>query len=168
MRKKKTILIFAVVAVVLAFFTCAFLTFSEGIKKEAKENQNIQEEEQKTISLEETIQEFAEIIYSYDTSQRNYYEGAAKFMTQEGYDRFVPLQDSTQEEEEAVQMSSRLQEINCYYKPVDNSRAEVIAEVWFTLSGTGDFRIRQLIKLEVVRDDGWKIDDCIVLDTMEE
>lgn len=167
MKKKKPVLIFAVIFVILAFLAYAVVVLNVETEKEAENGEKVQV--QKNESLEDVIQNFAETIYSYDTSQRNFYEGAEQYMTQEGYDRFVPLRDETQEEEieDVIQMSSHLQELNCYYKPVD-SRAEVIVEAWFTLSGTGEFRIRQLIKLSVVQTDGWKIDDCIVLDTMEE
>lgn len=166
MKKKRPVLIFAAIFVILAFLACIFMILNVGTEKIVEKEEKVQV--RTTVSLEEVIQGFAETIYSYDTSQRNYYEGAEKYMTQAGYDRFVPLMDETQEEEDVVQMSSHLQEVSCYYKPVNNSQAEVIAEVWFTLSGTGEFRIRQLIKLFVVQDDGWKIDECIVLDTMEE
>lgn len=169
MRKKLMILIFMVIFVILTFAACVFMLFADRIEDNTKTEKKKQEAIQDTMSLDETIYAFADTIYSYDTKQRNYYEGAEKFMTPEGFDRFVPLHDEAQEDGAAVQMSSILQEFDCYYKPVDDRHMEAIAEIWFTLSGTGEFRIRQLIKLSIIRDDdSWKIDECTILDTLEE
>ena len=40
--------------------------------------------------------------------------------------------------------------------------------VWYRLSGSGNFGIRQIVELSLAQEDGWKIDRCTVLDTMEQ
>lgn len=65
-------------------------------------------------------------------------------------------------------MVSELKELTCYFRTIGQGRAESIAVVWYRLSGSGNFGIRQIVELSLVQEAGWKIDRCTVLDTMEQ
>lgn len=131
-----------------------------------------QEEEKETdpeLSAEETLRSLAEILYTYDTRERMFYEGADQYMTDKAYEQLVPLQDTGEEKLPVRQMVSQLKEMTCYFRPVAEGKMEAIAEVWYQLSGTGDYGIRQILKFVLVEDgDGWKVSECTVLDTMEQ
>ena len=97
-----------------------------------------------------------------------FYEGAEQYMTEEAYETLVPLQDPEESGESPVQMTSKLIDLSCYYSMSNNSPIEVIVDVEYTLSGMGDFRNHQLIKVELINTDGWKISECTVLATIEQ
>lgn len=81
---------------------------------------------------------------------------------------FVGEEDSDAEPE--IRMVSKLQEVYCFYqRDTEPDQEEAIVEVWSTVSGTGSYRIRTLLRLEMIQqENGWKINSCTVLDTLEE
>lgn len=169
MRKLKVVFIFSIIVSVLILLIFGFLIFkSELGKSEEKEKTAEQSEKRDTeLSAEDIINRFAETIFTYDTSERAFYEGADRYMTKKAYDEIVPL--SVEPLEEApIHMVSRLEKITCYFRQNESDCMEAMVEVWYRLSGTGEFRIRQILKLSVVQQNGWKISSCTILDTMEE
>lgn len=141
---------------------------SERVSVEERELTEESETEAK-LSAEETLRAFAEILYTYDTRERMFYEGADRYMTDKAYEQLVPLQDAEEENIPVRQMVSRLKEITCYFRPAAKGKIEAMAEVWYQLSGTGDYGVRQILKLALVEDeDGWKVSECTVVDTMEQ
>lgn len=118
------------------------------------------------LTLEDMLHAFAEVIYTYDTSVRQYYEGADAYMTEAAYDRMVPPPDEGGKTE--ITLVSKLKTMTAYLHRKDDKNVDAIMEAWYTLSGTGDFQIRQLVKIEAVKSDRWLIKDCAVLDTMEQ
>ena len=146
----------------------AFLMINIGIEPEENQEQNPVKEEQKILSPDETIQQFAEVIYTYDTSERPFYAGAEEYMTPEAYEVLVPMQDPEASDEAPIQMTSKLDSVTCYYKGSDSPQLEAIADVEYSLSGMGDFRNHQLLKFVLTYTDGWKISECTVLATIEQ
>lgn len=187
MNKIKPILIFIVVFIIL-LSTVWIVTNLSATQKQ--EEENLTETGNETASgdetaagneaasgdggnqsLEDTIHAFAEVIYTYDTRERPYYEGAGQYMLKDAYEIILPLPADAGDEagaDTAVNVSSKLNEMTCYYREVDAKNVEILAEVWYSLSGTGDFKVRQIVKIAAVYQDEWKIKACTVLDTMEQ
>lgn len=147
------------------------LIFSGNNPKKQEKSEKSRENSVEKMTSDEVIHAFVELMYTYDTSERMFYEGTEEYMTQSGYEMIVPFvgeEDFGVEPE--VRMVSELQEVHCFYqKPTEPDREDVIVEVWSTVSGTGSYRIRNLLRMELVQqEDGWKINSCTVLDTLEE
>lgn len=176
MKKWKTALvflgIFLLLCLLLGTYLCRLAKKESHIENIPKGTEIREREEQQELGVEETIRAFAEVVFTYNTAERLYYEGAEAFMTEKAYDELIPSPDMDGETEigdvPVVQMTSKLQELQCFYRSGEEGETEVIAEIWYTLSGTGEFRIRQLAKLKLIRQDGWKIDEYTVLDTLEQ
>lgn len=171
MKKWKSFLIFIVILITLLILTGVFLG-TLGRKSEVEADLHVNEEltisnEEEALSPEETVLSFAEILYTYDTRERPFYEGADVYMTDEAYEQLIPMPDQNESDEIVVQMVSQLQEITCYYRQTDDGM-DVLADVWYTLNGTGEYPIRQILKLSLVQKPGWKVSSCTVLDTMEQ
>ena len=77
MSKKRLFFVFVAIVFVLLAIS-AFLMINIGIEPEENQEQNPVKEEQKILSPDETIQQFAEVIYTYDTSERPFYAGAGR------------------------------------------------------------------------------------------
>ena len=167
MSKKRLFIVFVAIVFVLLAIS-AFLMINIGIEPEENQEQNLVKEEQKILSPDETIQQFAEVIYTYDTSERPFYAGAEEYMTPEAYEVLVPMQDPEASDEAPIQMTSKLDSVTCYYKGSDSPQLEAIADVEYSLSGMGDFRNNQLLKFVLTYTDGWKISECTVLATIEQ
>ena len=163
MSKKRLFFVFVAIVFVLLAIS-AFLMINIGIEPEENQEQNPVKEEQKILSPDETIQQFAEVIYTYDTSERPFYAGAEEYMTPEAYEVLVPMQDPEASDEAPIQMTSKLDSVTCYYKGSDSPQLEAIADVEYSLSGMGDFRNHQLLKLVLTYTDGWST----VLATIEQ
>lgn len=118
---------------------------SERVPREERED--TESETEAKLSAEETLRALAEILYTYDTRERMFYEGAERYMTDKAYEQLVPLQDTEEEDLPVRQMVSRLKEITCYFRPTAEGKTEAMAEVWYQLSGTGDYGVRQILKL---------------------
>ena len=176
MKKWKLVLVFLGIFLLLCLLSGTYiyrLAKKESHIENIPKGTEIEErEEQRELGMEETIREFAEVVFSYNTAERLYYEGAEAFMTEKAYEELSPSPDMDGETEfrdvPVVQMTSKLQELQCFYRSGEDGETEVIAEIWYTLSGTGEFRIRQLAKLKLIKQDGWKIDEYTVLDTLEQ
>lgn len=168
MSKKRMVLVFIVIVVLLSVVPVTFLINAVKKSETTEEQDLIEEYDNRVLSPEDTIRQFAEVIYTYDTRERPFYEGAEQYMTEEAYETLVPLQDPEESGESPVQMTSKLIDLSCYYSMSNNSPIEVIVDVEYTLSGMGDFRNHQLIKVELINTDGWKISECTVLATIEQ
>ena len=70
---------------------------SERVSREEWEDTEESETEAK-LSAEETLRALAEILYTYDTRERMFYEGAERYMTDKAYEQLVPLQDTEEED----------------------------------------------------------------------
>lgn len=144
-----------------------FWDWSEKEEKSEKSRESSVEE----MTPDEVIHAFVELMYTYDTSERMFYEGTEEYMTQAGYEMIVPfVGEEDSEAEPEIRMVSKLLEVHCFYqRATEPDREEAIVEVWSTVSGTGSYRIRNLLRIELVQqEDGWKINSCTVLDTLEE
>lgn len=168
MSKKRLALVFIVVLALLSAVP-GYLLISAVVEPEADEEQDmVDTNDFVVLSPEDTIRKFAEVIYTYDTRERPFYEGAEQYMTAEAYETLVPLQDPGESEEPPVQMTSKLENVSCYYNMSNNSPMEAIVDVEYTLSGMGDFRNHQLLKVVLVYTDGWRISECTVMATIEQ
>lgn len=175
-QKKIFISIYMAVVIGLLILTGSIFSRIRNEPQDGPERVSGEEREQKEeketdpeLSAEETLRSLAEILYTYDTRERMFYEGADQYMTDKAYEQLVPLQDTGEEKLPVRQMVSQLKEMTCYFRPAAEGKMEAIAEVWYQLSGTGDYGIRQILKFVLVEDgDGWKVSECTVLDTMEQ
>lgn len=176
MKVFKPILIFIAVFSVLFLITILFVSnMSSGESKENIVNEQTLKENQETsdnvedemLSVEETVNAFVAVIYDYDTSERAFYEGAEEYMTELAFRKLVPLQ-TEEESQEPIHMISTLDETKHYYREITKEQIEVLSEIWYRVSGTGNFRIRQILKLRLTLEDRWLIQECSVLDTLEE
>jgi|GEM_PF-4477175 len=177
MGKIKPILIFIIIFSVLVISAGVVMNMSTAQKIEEKEESTGESETvsselalsdiERDKSLQDTIHAFAEVLYTYDTRERKFYEGADQYMTDIGYKSIVPLADGT-EGETVVNMSSKLDKIICYYRKGSTDNEEVLAEVWYSISGAGDYQIQQIIKINAIYQENWKISQCTVLSTMEQ
>ncbi len=168
-----------VILVILLFLTGTYLLVTSrngtGVDKSQAEVAAGQEE----VPLEQTsgqepeqfLQSFAEVLYTYDTRERRFYEGTEAFMTPQAYAELAPLsaEDVTESGENIPAVISSLQEAKCYYSCFSETGAEVIMESCFTLSGSGNGHILQYIKLNIEKQNNeWKITGINVLDTLEQ
>ncbi|HJA34734.1 MAG TPA: hypothetical protein H9794_10720 [Candidatus Mediterraneibacter merdigallinarum] len=167
MSKKRMVFVFVAIVAVLLVIPAAFV-ISAVMQPEEEQEQSPVAEEQEILSPEETIRQFADVIYTYDTSERQFYDGAEEYMTPEAYETLVPMQDPEEADEAPIQMTSKLDSITCYYKVSESPMLEAVADVEYSLSGMGDFRNHQLLKLVLTYTDGWKISECTVLATIEQ
>ena len=125
-NRQKKIFISIYIAVVIALLILTGSIFSrfdhepqdgsERLPREEREDTEESETEAK-LSAEETLRALAEILYTYDTRERMFYEGAERYMTDKAYEQLVPLQDTEEEDLPVRQMVSRLKEITCYFRP---------------------------------------------------
>lgn len=121
--------------------------------------------------IETVLKGFADTIFVYDTRQRRYYEGAEKYMTQRGYEKFKPLEiDMTESNDipQPVPVISNLQEVNFYYKAVNSQEIEVIMEADVLFSSTGKNSNREYLKLQMEKSNSeWLISECEIVATMD-
>ena len=115
MSKKRMVFVFVAIVAVLLVIPAAFV-ISAVMQPEEEQEQSPVAEEQEILSPEETIRQFADVIYTYDTSERQFYDGAEEYMTPEAYETLVPMQDPEEADEAPIQMTSKLDSITCYYK----------------------------------------------------
>lgn len=166
-RKKSICIVIVVLSVFFILIAYAAKMGQETIKKETEKESERQQEEIQVMSAEDTIRAFADLIYTYDTSERHFYEGTEVYMTEAAHERMVPMQ-SEEPDTKIRSMSSKLLDITAYYRMEDENHISVLAEVWYRLSSSGKYRCRQLIKMQLMKEDKWLISDYTVLDTMEE
>lgn len=167
MDKKRAVIIFTVAAAGLLLVLAWALVDTRAGTEKAQEQETVQDGHE-MASPEEAVRQFAEVVYTYDTRERQFYEGVEDYMTAEAYAALVPLQDPDEAGEDApIQMISELEGITCYYNMSENAGLEGIAEIEYSLSGMGDYSNMQLLKFALVYADGWKISECTVLATIE-
>lgn len=182
MKFAKPILIF--IAVFFALFLIAIMIFTglsseqgrdiveethvlQESEEDSESNDEKTEAKEEILTVEETVNAFVAIIYDYDTSERAFYEGAEEYMTESAYAKLIPMQEN-EEPIDALHMISVLDEAKHYYREVAEEQVEVLSEVWYRVSGTGEYRIRQILKLKLVLKEQWLVQECGVLDTLEE
>lgn len=169
----------ATVAVVLLFLAGTFLlvtskkdTEEENAQRsDAAELEEVPKEQEDGQAPEQFLLAFAEVLYSYDTRERRFYEGADAFMTPQAYAELKPAsaEEFPDGGEEAPAVVSSLQETKCYYSYFSESEAEVIMESRFTINRSGNGQILQYVKLGIEKqEDEWKITGINVLDTLEQ
>lgn len=168
----------ATVTVVLLFLAGTYLlvTSKKGTGEKAQKENLTEQEEAPEVqtgeqSPEQFLQEFAEVLYTYDTRERRFYEGAEAFMTSQAFAELKPASagELAESGEEIPAMVSSLQEARCYFSYFSESEAEVIMESHFTLSRSGNGQILQYVKLGIEKqENGWKITGISVLDTLEQ
>ena len=147
MRRKKIVLMSIIVLSLLIFMAAAlFISMPGGQVQEDDTEVQAEERKEDEPTVEETVRKFAEVLYTYDTSERMFYEGAEEYMTQEAYEAIVPMSDGEDSEFPANRMVSELKELTCYFRTIGQGRAESIAVVWYRLSGSGNFGIRQIVE----------------------
>lgn len=169
-----SVVIVLMLGVAIVFFMPAEETTMEE-KKQGHTVKNSLEEEGEDSDLkkiETVLKGFADTIYVYDTRQRKYYEGAEKYMTQRGYEKFKPLDIERMEESsetpEPVPVISNLQDVNFYYKQANSQEVEVIMEADVLYSSTGKNSNRQYLKLQLKKsNDDWLISECEIVATMD-
>lgn len=122
---------------------------------------------------EEMLIRFAEVIYTYDTRERRFYEGAQPYMTEAGYQMLVPLsageeREDRGEEEVHPAVISNLNQVSFYYKDMSEGSKQALMEAAFSLSRSGNAEIIQYTKLFIIKmEDGWMIDNYEPVDTIE-
>ncbi|MCH5249988.1 MAG: hypothetical protein J1E98_08645 [Lachnospiraceae bacterium] len=167
------------VAVVLLFLTGTYLLVTskgdtgkdDAQEMDAAEQEEAPREQEDRQAPEQFLHAFAEVLYSYDTRERRFYEGTEAFMTPQAYAELKPAsaEELTESGEEIPAVVSSLQETRCYYSYLSESEAEVIMESRFTLSRSGNGQILQYVKLGIEeQENGWKITGINVLDTLEQ
>ena len=123
-------------------------------------------------SLEDELNRFAEVIYTYDTRERRFYDGAQPYMTEQGFRMLVPFsagEEAGEEGEHPVAVVSSLNDVTCYYRLLDENNVQVIMEADFTVSRSGNGKILQYTKLFLEKtENGWKIDAYEPVDTIEQ
>lgn len=140
-------------------------------RMDAATQEEVQREQERSQMPEQFLQAFAEVLYSYDTRERRFYEGAEAFMTPQAYAELKPASAGELMESgtESPAVVSSLQEARCYYSCFSESEAEVIMENRFTLNRNGNGQILQYVKLGIEKQEsGWKITGINILDTLEQ
>lgn len=120
--------------------------------------------------LEEMLQEFAKLMYTYDTRERNFYEGTENYTTTQAYHKIMPFLPGKTEEDKGVETAtvvSELEETSCYYRSLSETQLEAILESKFILNKNET--IVQYLKLSVEKlEKQWKITDISILETIEQ
>ena len=165
MSKKKLVIVFCTIVIVLsAIITVLFV----NEKSDTIQKQNNVEDMPDIVSPEEVNDKFINLIYTYDTAERQFYEGAEAYMTEDAYETLVPLQNPEAQDGNPIQMKSELKDFTCYYDLSEGVEIQTITEVHYSLSGMGEFTNMQLLKLALTYKDGWKIAECTPLATIEQ
>lgn len=165
--------------VIILMFSAGVIFFATGNSQQAKEKTTAEEKGQDNSEtgitdkskVHKVLTGFAETIFSYDTSERRYFEGADIYMTKAGYEKFKPLVTDNREENAPKPFSviSKLQGAQFYYGSVNNNQVEVVMEADISLSATENTKIREYLKLTVEKhNDEWLISDCNVFATIQE
>ena len=167
MKKKWIILVIYLLAVVGAMVGL-FMTLPDEPKEVKIEGANVKVEELKseTRSPETVAGEFFPVIYEYDTSKRLFYEGAEAYMTKEAYEQLLPMPSEEGTDDVFFHMQSRLENFLIYKREISETEVELMAEVHFSVSGSGEYTQRQIVKLRMQLENGqWIITACTVMDT---
>ena len=166
--KKKWIILVIYLLLVVGAMVGLFITLPDEPKKVVIEGSKVEEVERnsKTESPEIVAGEFFSVIYEYDTSTRLFYEGAEAYMTRDAYEQLLPMPSEDNTEDVFFHMQSRLEDFLIYKRAISETEVELMAEVHFSVSGSGEYTQRQIVKLRMQLENGqWIITACTVMDT---
>jgi len=166
--KKKWIILVIYLLVVVGVMAGLIMTLPDEPKKASIEGACVEVvEKDSEIEPPETVAgEFFSVIYEYDTSKRLFYEGAEAYMTKEAYEQLLPMPSEENTEDVFFHMQSRLEDFLIYKREISETEVELMAEVHFSVSGSGEYMQRQIIKLRMqLENEQWIITACTVMDT---
>lgn len=166
--KKKWIILVIYLLLVVGAMVGLFITLPNEPKKVVIEGSKVEvvERNSKTESPETVAGEFFSVIYEYDTSTRLFYEGAEEYMTRDAYEQLLPMPSEGNTEDVFFHMQSRLEDFLIYKREISETEVELMAEVHFSVSGSGEYMQRQIIKLRMqLENEQWIITACTVMDT---
>ena len=166
--KKKWIILVIYLLLVVGAMVGLFITLPDEPKKVVIEGSKVEEVERnsKTESPEIVAGEFFSVIYEYDTSMRLFYEGAEAYMTRDAYEQLLPMPSEDNTEDVFFHMQSRLEDFSIYKREISETEVELMAEVHFSVSGSGEYTQRQIVKLRMqLENEQWIITACTVMDT---
>ena len=172
-KKLLPLLILTIVIILLGVIGIPFLLILDSDEYvQVAEEKEVEKKVMTAPTVEDTLEGFLKVIFTYNSSERPFYEGAEPYMTETAYQSMVPLFDESEELEfQPVTMISELQEFNCYYNQIDDRNIGAMAEVWFKLNGTGEFRIRNIIRVKLRfsnTDQRWLISEIETISSYEE
>lgn len=158
------------------------VTVEDNLREDAdisKENKQVATYYESEIEgVTKTLNQFTNLIYNYDSSQRKYYEGTDQYMTKSGYERFVPgdsgegTNEGTTEYESEPVVTSRLSlnQIEYFYNFHNSNEVKVIAKADITSSFINQNKSTQFLSLLLIKqeDSKWLISFCEVVDTINE
>ena len=124
-------------------------------------------EKDSEIEPPETVAgEFFSVIYEYDTSKRLFYEGAEAYMTKVAYEQLLPMPSEESADDVFLHMQSSLENFLIYKREISETEVELMAEIHFSVSGSGKYTQRQIVKLRMQMENRqWIITECSVIDT---
>lgn len=166
--KKKWIILVIYLLVVVGAMAGLIMTLPDEPKKATMEETCVEvvEMDSEIESPETVAGEFFSVIYEYDTSKRLFYEGAEVYMTKEAYEQLLPMPSEESTDDVFFHMQSSLDNFLIYKREISETEVELMAEVHFSISGSGKYTQRQIIKLRMQMENRqWIIAECSVIDT---
>lgn len=166
--KKKWIILVIYLFVVVGVMVGLFMTLPKEPKKVVINGTNVEviEMDSDIESPETVASEFFSVIYEYDTSERMFYEGAEAYMTKEAYEQLLPMPSEENTDDVFFHMQSSLKNFLIYKREINEKEVELVAEIYFCVSGSGEYTQRQIVKLCMeLGNKQWVITECSVLDT---
>ena len=87
-------------------------------------------------------------------------------MTKAAYEQLVPMPSEEVMDDGYFHMQSSLENYLIYKREISETEVELVAEIHFSVSGSGDYTQRQIVKLCMqLENKQWIITGCSVLDT---
>jgi len=166
--KKKMIILVIYLLVVAGALAGLIMTLPDEPKKATIEGTCVEvvEMDSEIESPEIVAGEFFSVIYEYDTSKRLFYEGAEAYMTKEAYEQLLPMPSEEKAEDVFFHMQSSLENFLIYKRQISETEVELMAEIHFSVSGSGKYTQRQIVKLRMqMENKQWIITECNVIDT---
>lgn len=166
--KKKWIILVIYLLVVVGAMAGLIMTLPDEPKEAAMEGTCVEvvEMDSEIESPETVAGKFFSVIYEYDTSKRLFYEGAEAYMTKEAYEQLLPMPSVESTDDVFFHMQSSLESFLIYKREISETEIELMAEVHFSVSGSGKYTQRQIIKLCMqLENRQWMITECSVIDT---
>ena len=166
--KKKWVILVIYLLLVIGVIVGLIMTLPEKPKEVViKGNTDEVIEIDSDIETPETVAgKFFSVIYEYDTSEKMFYEGAEVYMTKEAYEQLVPMPSEEVMDDGFFHMQSSLENYLIYKREISETEVELVAEIYFSVSGSGDYTQRQIVKLCMqLEGKQWIITECSVLDT---
>ena len=166
--KKKWVILVIYLLLVIGVMVGLIMTLPEKPKEVViKGNTDEVIEIDSDIETPETVAgKFFSVIYEYDTSERMFYEGAEGYMTKEAYEQLVPMPSEEVMDDGFFHMQSSLENYLIYKREISETEVGLVAEIHFSVSGSGFYTQRQIVKLCMqLEGKQWIITECSVLDT---